>query len=51
MSELIAQPLSLADRHRVMNLMTEEEHARRLELDWDFAPIRRILFSFLWRRD
>jgi len=30
--------------------MTEEERAWRQELDWDFAPIRRILFSFLEQR-
>jgi ribosomal protein S18 acetylase RimI-like enzyme len=50
MSELIVQPLSLADRRLVMNLMTEEERAWQQELDWDFAPIRRILFSFLEQR-
>lgn len=44
------EPLSQADIGPMTVLMEEEEEAWRRELDWDFAPIRRILLSFLKRR-
>ncbi len=50
MSDIVVQPLSLADQYLIMGLMDEEEQAWSRELDWDFAPIRRILFSFLEQR-
>ncbi len=43
-------PLSQSDIGLMAALMEEEEQAWRNELDWDYAPIRRILLTFLKRR-
>jgi ribosomal protein S18 acetylase RimI-like enzyme len=50
MSEIELKPLSLADLGLMADLMNDEERAWLRELDWDYAPIRRILFSFLQAR-
>ncbi len=50
MPDIELKPLSQADLGLMTRLMNDEEHAWRRELDWDYAPIRRILFSFLEAR-
>lgn len=47
MSDLNLLPISYADSDRLVDLMVEEEGAWLSELDWDFAPIRQILTSFM----
>ncbi|MBZ5495476.1 MAG: GNAT family N-acetyltransferase [Acidobacteriia bacterium] len=50
MSEIELAPLSQAEIDLVAALMNKEEQAWLRELDWDYAPIRRILFGFLEQR-
>jgi ribosomal protein S18 acetylase RimI-like enzyme len=50
MSDIELMPLSQADLGLMVPLMNDEEQAWLRELDWDYAPIRRILFSFLEAR-
>ncbi|MFH1573702.1 MAG: GNAT family N-acetyltransferase [Acidobacteriota bacterium] len=50
MPNLSLEPLAQADNRRLSALMDEEERTWRVELDWDYSPIRRILASFLERR-
>jgi ribosomal protein S18 acetylase RimI-like enzyme len=50
MPEIELKPLSQADLGLMAELMNDEEQAWLRELDWDYAPIRRILFSFLQAR-
>jgi ribosomal protein S18 acetylase RimI-like enzyme len=50
MPEMKVGTLSRADLSLAAALMDEEEQAWMRELDWDYAPIRRILFSFLQQR-
>lgn len=50
MSDIELMPLSRADLSLMVPLMNDEEQAWLCELDWDYAPIRRILFSFLEAR-
>jgi ribosomal protein S18 acetylase RimI-like enzyme len=50
MHSLNIQPISQADIQTVAELMGEEERAWLRELDWDYAPIRRILVAFLRQR-
>jgi ribosomal protein S18 acetylase RimI-like enzyme len=50
MSHIKLEPLSQAETNLMATLMDEEEQAWLRELDWDYAPIRRILESFLKQR-
>jgi ribosomal protein S18 acetylase RimI-like enzyme len=50
MSYIKLEPLSQAETSLMATLMDEEEQAWLRELDWDYAPIRRILESFLRQR-
>ena len=50
MSHVKIEPLSQADLSLMAALMDEEQQAWLRELDWDYAPIRRILESFLRQR-
>lgn len=50
MPEMILKPLSQADFDSMATLMNQEEQSWLHELDWDYSPIRRILFSFLQQR-
>jgi ribosomal protein S18 acetylase RimI-like enzyme len=47
MLEMKFGPLSQADVGAMRSLMAAEEQTWLAELDWDYAPIRRILFGFL----
>jgi ribosomal protein S18 acetylase RimI-like enzyme len=47
MPEINLEPLSQADPDLMATLMDEEEQAWLRELDWDYAPVRRILSAFL----
>lgn len=50
MSDIELMPLSQADPGLMVPLMNDEEQAWLHELDWDYAPIRKILYSFLEAR-
>jgi GNAT superfamily N-acetyltransferase len=50
MSDMTLEPLSQAESTQLAILMDEEERAWLRELDWDYAPIRRILRAFLRQR-
>ncbi len=50
MSDVELMPLSRADLSLMVPLMNDEEQTWLRELDWDYAPVRRILFSFLEAR-
>ena len=50
MSHVKLEPLSQAEMRLMATLMDEEQQAWLRELDWDYAPIRRILGSFLKQR-
>jgi len=50
MSHIKIEPLSQAEIRLMAALMDEEQQAWLRELDWDYAPIRRILESFLKQR-
>ncbi len=47
MPDITLEPLSQADQSLITALMDDEEYAWLRELDWEYAPIRRILSSFL----
>jgi ribosomal protein S18 acetylase RimI-like enzyme len=50
MSTLRFAPISYADRDQLAALMDEEERCWMSELQWDYAPVRRILSSFIEQR-
>ena len=50
MPEIKLEPLSQADVDQLATLMNEEEQAWFRELDWDYAPVRRILSTYLGQR-
>lgn len=47
MPDITLEPLSLTNPNLITTLMDDEEYAWLRELDWEYAPIRRILRSFL----
>ncbi len=50
MPDIKLEPLSQADPDYITALMDDEEGAWSRELDWEYAPIRSILGSFLEQR-
>lgn len=50
MSDIQLEPLAQANLATLAGLMDQEVRQWRLELDWDYAPIRQILAPFIERR-